>query len=797
MLLEDMSRSTQTLYVSRPVLNAWQIRQWAKEQGFSSILSDDELHVTIAFSKSPVCWDDVEESPDSSVVVTGGERAVAPLGDKGAVVIRFDSDELQARWREFREAGCSWDWPSYKPHVTITYKGTGKDLDKVQPYMGPIVLGPEKFAEVNSGWSDEIKEERLDEAVYKRGGVDHDARSFGIWLGNTLWGQHRPGREPGILNYEYDDNARGALRYRMIVDHEFLNFVRNEGADAIRNYGWHLTAMMKKGRKGKRDIYQIVFEPILTAPVPRASVFWHITPKQNVETILRDGLLPRGSRFGFSYPQPRVYLVKDRKHARQMADTLGQREPSKVSYALLRVDLRRAKGVRLHTDPELKDVAVYTTQAIPASLVSVAEDTVKPLWEGRDAPLYHGTNFLMAAQIINQDSLRAGHDGHMLLGNPEIVDGVSLSRDIHTARRFGPVVFELDQRALAQRYRIEPVDYFSDDDEITEVPGQRRRDDRAEAEELVIAPEISPLRRYLRAIHYSGAWVRNYPKEHLTGPMQDAIDTVAGNPLARRDTRGMAISESVQTDRDAGRTASLAYRVISDFIRELKSGEGLPSLTADLDADGTEERFEWVPVARLRYQQDVADKLPDIRNWIVAFSPDSTINARGFYTQIDLPLRPKTHVIVMRCRWSEFFTTKAMATFKHEFIHLLDHARIAKPPEHTSYDARGGVSDEWIRTYFKDPMEINAIFHDFADPLITLLDDLEAMPEDADDLLSIHGFRPLGEYVRERAASHVKFRSFMTYADDVTKRKLIRRVARLYADIERAIREIRAASAHQ
>jgi hypothetical protein len=82
-----------TLYVSRPLLNADDLVAWAKAQGFGKALTADDMHVTVAFSRAEVDWDDLQADA-APVTVVGGKRAVKPLGDKGAVVLRFDSDVL-------------------------------------------------------------------------------------------------------------------------------------------------------------------------------------------------------------------------------------------------------------------------------------------------------------------------------------------------------------------------------------------------------------------------------------------------------------------------------------------------------------------------------------------------------------------------------------------------------------------------------------------------------------------------------------------------------------------------------
>lgn len=149
-----------TLYVRRDVLNADEIRAWAKSQGFSSVL--DDLHVTVAFSRSEVDWMKVGQtwspSEDGKLLVPpGGPRQVEQFGG-GAVVLAFQSMDLKWRHEQIREAGASWDFSEYTPHVTITYDAGELNLEDVEPYQGRIQLGPEIFEELDLDWKNKVRE---------------------------------------------------------------------------------------------------------------------------------------------------------------------------------------------------------------------------------------------------------------------------------------------------------------------------------------------------------------------------------------------------------------------------------------------------------------------------------------------------------------------------------------------------------------------------------------------------------------------------------------------------------------
>src|SRR5690606_34081825 len=104
-----------TLYVHRRVMSAGALIDWAKAHGFETTVPANEMHVTIAYSKTPVDWLKVaryspwgEDDQGRMRVSPGGARVVEPLGDEGAVVLLFNSSALASRWYDLKECGASW-----------------------------------------------------------------------------------------------------------------------------------------------------------------------------------------------------------------------------------------------------------------------------------------------------------------------------------------------------------------------------------------------------------------------------------------------------------------------------------------------------------------------------------------------------------------------------------------------------------------------------------------------------------------------------------------------------------------
>lgn len=141
-----------TLYVSRKVQNVAEIKAWAKSQGLPEL--QDDLHVTLIYSRTPLDWMKVEsdewgqEKNGNIEIAPGGVRIVEPLGDRTAVLL-FTSSRLSWRHEQIVRAGAEHGFPDYQPHISLT--GEPVDLSKVEPYRGKIVLGPEIFEEVRSG----------------------------------------------------------------------------------------------------------------------------------------------------------------------------------------------------------------------------------------------------------------------------------------------------------------------------------------------------------------------------------------------------------------------------------------------------------------------------------------------------------------------------------------------------------------------------------------------------------------------------------------------------------------------
>lgn len=151
-----------SLYLSRKVVNVADLRTWAKAQGFKTV--QDDLHVTIVHTRTPIDWIKVGESSswgedeNGQMTINGGPRLMERFGD--AIVLQFAASRLGYRFNSIvYDFEATVDFPEYQPHITISWQlPEGLALSDIEPYRGKIVLGPEIFEEVKDDWKSNVVE---------------------------------------------------------------------------------------------------------------------------------------------------------------------------------------------------------------------------------------------------------------------------------------------------------------------------------------------------------------------------------------------------------------------------------------------------------------------------------------------------------------------------------------------------------------------------------------------------------------------------------------------------------------
>lgn len=136
--------SKKTLYVARRVKNGEDLVALAESLGLVDIIDKDEFHVTIAFSKEEVEWDNFV-ADTSELEITIEDATIEKLWD--AIVIKFESQELKDAWQKYIDGWASWDYDEYIPHISLTYTGDQEITEDT--FSGVIKLWPETMDEVD------------------------------------------------------------------------------------------------------------------------------------------------------------------------------------------------------------------------------------------------------------------------------------------------------------------------------------------------------------------------------------------------------------------------------------------------------------------------------------------------------------------------------------------------------------------------------------------------------------------------------------------------------------------------
>jgi len=131
------------IHIERPVMGQARdvLASIARDLGLAA---EVDLHVTISHCRSPVDWRDPEFlRREDRVEVSSDSLAIDRFGD--CIVLLLDAPILAARHADLAEAGATWDFPTYNPHITIAKDPMGKvtRLPAVPAFSGPILLGPE------------------------------------------------------------------------------------------------------------------------------------------------------------------------------------------------------------------------------------------------------------------------------------------------------------------------------------------------------------------------------------------------------------------------------------------------------------------------------------------------------------------------------------------------------------------------------------------------------------------------------------------------------------------------------
>lgn len=100
------------------------IANWLEEHEIPGDLEKPKnYHVTVAYSKKPIP-DLKSYEPDLPITVSIKGWHIFPTQDDGScLVLDVDDPKLQKIFKHIMSMGASWDFPEFKPHITVVPKG--------------------------------------------------------------------------------------------------------------------------------------------------------------------------------------------------------------------------------------------------------------------------------------------------------------------------------------------------------------------------------------------------------------------------------------------------------------------------------------------------------------------------------------------------------------------------------------------------------------------------------------------------------------------------------------------------
>lgn len=144
MKLNELYREKKPMYVGVK-LDGNSLAELAKlNQGVENKVSKGEMHITVAYSRKPISLSALGAlEPPASVKAKHYSIFKTQTGEN-CLVLEVESPTLTARHREIiDDYGASYDFPEYKPHITLSYDcGIGFDIKK----LPPVDTIPELFA---------------------------------------------------------------------------------------------------------------------------------------------------------------------------------------------------------------------------------------------------------------------------------------------------------------------------------------------------------------------------------------------------------------------------------------------------------------------------------------------------------------------------------------------------------------------------------------------------------------------------------------------------------------------------
>ena len=146
---------------------------------------------------------------------------------------------------------------------------------------------------------------------------------------------------------------------------------------AMETMGWFQSYITKPQNINGISVRCVAFDPTYQDKIKDEvrgewNFLYHLTPSENIESILLNGIIPSSKNKLFHYPN-RVYLLKPTVSHNEVVNLVkrlsSQSGKQNEQYALFQIDLNKTpKNVEFSYDPRYQN-SVYTYQKIPKDAI--------------------------------------------------------------------------------------------------------------------------------------------------------------------------------------------------------------------------------------------------------------------------------------------------------------------------------------------------------------------------------------------------------------------------------------------
>jgi len=97
------------------------IADYIKKHNFPNPVATNDIHTTLVYSRKPFQWKPNLGNSDNTPIATASTYQLEVFeSDTGNYLVALvHSEYLVKRWVEAIDNGATWDYPEYRPHITL------------------------------------------------------------------------------------------------------------------------------------------------------------------------------------------------------------------------------------------------------------------------------------------------------------------------------------------------------------------------------------------------------------------------------------------------------------------------------------------------------------------------------------------------------------------------------------------------------------------------------------------------------------------------------------------------------